>query len=131
MSASTGPSFCNKQHHGATERTRARGEFETSRTDVNEPQAARSVCVYLRRVRAASAGAPTHLKMTPLSRSVIASLQYQELLQTCHELFHIALAANALSRRDARWYQGQLLSAWGESWQTRDEYLADSAEYHV
>ena len=43
--------------------------------------------------------------MTPLPRSVIASLQYQDLLQTCHELFHIALAANALSRRDAKWYQ--------------------------
>jgi hypothetical protein len=69
--------------------------------------------------------------MTPLPRSVIAALQYQDLLQCCRELFHLALAANALSRRDARWYQGQLLSAWGESWQTWDEYLADSAEYHV
>ena len=48
----------------------------------------------------------------------------------CHELFHLALAANALSRRDARWYQSQLLFAWGESWQTWEEYLADSAEFH-
>ena len=76
-------------------------------------------------------GARTQPKMTPLPRSVIAALQYQELLQTCHELFHLALAANALSRRDARWYQSQLLSAWDESWQTFDEYLADSAEYYV
>ena len=62
--------------------------------------------------------------MAPLPRSVIAALQYQELLQCCHELFHLALAANALSHR------GPLLSAWDESWQTFDEFLADSAEYY-
>ena len=69
--------------------------------------------------------------MTPLPRSVIAALQYQELLQCCHELFHLALFANALSRRDARWYQKCLSTAWGESWQTWDEYLAHSASDHV
>ena len=41
--------------------------------------------------------------MTPLPRSVIASLQYQELLQTCHELLNLALEANVLSRREAKW----------------------------
>jgi hypothetical protein len=66
--------------------------------------------------------------MTPLPRSVIAAIQYQELLQCCHELFHIALGANALSRRDARWYQSQLLTAWDDSYQTWDEYLASAAE---
>ena len=69
--------------------------------------------------------------MTPLPRSVTTSLQYEELLQVCNELFTLALEANALSRRDARWYQSQLLAAWDDSWQTWDEYLADSAEYHV
>ena len=68
--------------------------------------------------------------MTPLPRSVIAALQYQERLQCCHELFNLALAANALSRRDAKWYSAQLLSAWDESWQTFDEILADSARYY-
>ena len=69
--------------------------------------------------------------MTPLPRSVIAALQYQELLQCCHELFHLALAANALSRRDARWYQSQLMSAWDDTWQTWDEYLTHcAAEYY-
>jgi hypothetical protein len=66
-----------------------------------------------------------------LPPSVIAALQYQELLQTCHELLDLALAANALSRRDARWYRSQLLAAWNESWQTWDEFLADAAEYYV
>ena len=45
----------------------------------------------------AQRGARANQKMTPLPRSVIAALQYQELLQCCHELFHIALAANANS----------------------------------
>ena len=69
--------------------------------------------------------------MTPIPRSVIASLQYQELLQTCHELFHIALAANALSRRDAKWYQKCIWTAWDDTWQTWDEFLdASAAEYY-
>ena len=68
--------------------------------------------------------------MTPLP-SVIAAIQYQELLQTCHELFHIALNANALSRRDARWYQSSLDSSYDGSWQTWDDYLASAAECHV
>jgi len=68
--------------------------------------------------------------MTPLPRSVIASLQYQELLQCCHELFHLALVANALSRRDARWYQSQLMSAWDDSWKSWDKYLASSAGHY-
>ena len=68
--------------------------------------------------------------MTPIPRSVIASLQYQELLQVCHELFHTALAANALSRRDAKWFQKFLWTAWDDTWQTWDEYLADCAEYY-
>jgi hypothetical protein len=70
-------------------------------------------------------------KMTPLPHSVVAALEYQELLQTCHELLHIALAANALSRRDARWYRSHLLSAWDDTWQTWDEYLTGAAEYYI
>ena len=73
-------------------------------------------------------GAHRHPQMTPLPRNVIAAIQYQELMQCCHELFHIALGANALSRRDARWYQSQLHTCWDESWQTWDEYLASAAE---
>ena len=69
-------------------------------------------------------------KMTQLPPSVIAALEYQELLQTCHELLNIALAANALSRRDARWYRSQLLAAWDDTWQTWDEYLTGAAEYY-
>ena len=80
------------------------------------------------RVQAAPRGAPRHPQMTPLPSSVIAATQYQELLQCCHKLFHIALGANALSRRDARWYQSQLHTCWDESWQTWDEYLASAAE---
>ena len=68
--------------------------------------------------------------MTPLPRSVIASIQYQELLQCCHELFHIALGANALSRRDARWYQSQLLTAWDDTHETWDSYLAAATEFY-
>jgi hypothetical protein len=67
--------------------------------------------------------------MTPLP-SVIAAIQYQELLQTCHELFHIALNANALSRRDARWYQSQLDSSWDDTYETWGSYLASAAECH-
>ncbi len=67
-------------------------------------------------------------EMAPLPRSVVAAIKYQELLQCYHELFHIALGANALSRRDARWYQSQLLASWDESWQSWDEYLASAAE---
>ena len=70
-------------------------------------------------------------KMTLLPHSVIAALEYQELLQTCHELLNIALAANALSRRDARWYRSQLLAAWDDTWQTWDEYLTGAAEYYT
>ncbi len=70
-------------------------------------------------------------KMTLLPPSAVAALEYQELLKTCHELLELALAANALSRRDARWYRSQLLEAWNESWQTWDEYLADAADYYV
>jgi hypothetical protein len=66
--------------------------------------------------------------MTPLPRSVVAAIQYKELLQCCHELFNIALNANALSRRDARWYESQILASWDESWQSWDEYLASAAE---
>ena len=70
-------------------------------------------------------------KMTILPPSAVAALEYQELLKTCHELLNVALAANALSRRDARWYRSQLLAAWGDTWQTWDEFLADAAEYYV
>jgi hypothetical protein len=70
-------------------------------------------------------------KMTQLPHSAIAALEYKELLQTCHELLNLALAANALSRRDARWYRSQLLAAWDDTWQTWDEFLADAADYYV
>ncbi len=66
--------------------------------------------------------------MAPIPHSLVAALQYKELLETCHELLNLALAANALSRRDARWYQSQLLTSWDESWQSWDEYLASAAE---
>ena len=42
--------------------------------------------------------------MTPLPRSVIAAIQYEELYSTARELFNLALEANVLSRRDAQWY---------------------------
>ena len=70
-------------------------------------------------------------KMTPLPRSVIAQWQYAELLQTCHELLSIVLASNVLSRRDARWYQEQLLSAWCPDWESFDEYLAGVARSYA
>ena len=66
--------------------------------------------------------------MTPLPRSVIAQWEYEELLQITHELFHIALGANALSRRDAKWYQSSLCAAWDDTYQTWDEYLDKCAE---
>ena len=68
--------------------------------------------------------------MTPLPRSVIAAIQYEELLQTCHELFNLALEANVLSRREAKWYQKYLRTCWDPSWQSFDEYLADCAQYY-
>ena len=70
-------------------------------------------------------------KMTPHPRSVIAQWQYAELLQTCHQLLSIVLESNVLSRRDARWYQEQLLSAWDPSWESFDEYLADVARSYA
>ena len=66
-------------------------------------------------------------KMTPHPRSVIAQWQYAELLQTCQLLLSIALDSNALSRRDARWFKEQLLSAWDPAWESFDEYLAGVA----
>ena len=68
--------------------------------------------------------------MTPLPRSVIASLQYEELLQTCHELFTLALEANVLSRREAKWYQKYLRSCWDPAWQIWDEYIACCVGYY-
>ena len=62
--------------------------------------------------------------------SFIVQCQYLELLQTCHELFSIARACNALSRRDAQWYARTLGGCWDSSWQSWDEYLADCAEYY-
>ena len=69
--------------------------------------------------------------MTPLPRSVIASLQYEELLQVCNELFTAALDANVLSRREAKWYQKYLRTCWDPAWQTWDEFLDDRAQYYV
>ena len=69
--------------------------------------------------------------MTPIPRSVIASLQYQELLQVCNELFTLALEANVLSRREAKWYSKYLWTAWDDTWQTWDEYIADCAQYYA
>ena len=68
--------------------------------------------------------------MTPLPRSVIAAIQYEELYSTALELFNLALEANALSRRDAKWYQKYLRTCWDPSWQSFEEYLADCAQYY-
>ena len=70
-------------------------------------------------------------KMTPHPRSVIAQWQYAELLQTCHQLLSIVLESNVLSRRDARWFNEQLQSAWDPSWESFDEYLAGVARSYA
>ena len=68
--------------------------------------------------------------MTPHPRSVIAAIQYEELLQTCRELFNLALEANVLSRREAKWYSKYLRTCWDPAWQSFDEYLFDCAQYY-
>jgi hypothetical protein len=57
----------------------------------------------------------------------IVQRQYQELLQTCVELFHIAKPS--LSRRDVQWYAHALDGCWDSSQQGWEHYIADCAEY--
>jgi hypothetical protein len=65
-----------------------------------------------------------YLKMAD---TYIAQHQYQELLQTCVELFHIAKLS--LSRRDVQWYAHTLDGCWDSNHQSWEHYLADCAEY--
>jgi hypothetical protein len=62
------------------------------------------------------------------STSYIAQCQYQELLQTCVELFNIARLS--LSRRDVQWYAHTLDGCWDSSQQSWEHYIADCAEYY-
>ena len=64
------------------------------------------------------------------STSYIAQCQYLELLQTCHELYNLARACNALSRRDVQWYAHTLDGCWDSSQQDWEHYIADCAEYY-
>ena len=57
----------------------------------------------------------------------IVQRQYQELSQTCVELFHIAKLS--LSRRDVQWYAHTLDGCWYNNQQSWELYIADCAEY--